>query len=95
VRLFEAGACATPIISDRWAGIDDLFEPGSEIILADATDDVVAALGRDAAAMGDRARQTVLAHHSAERRAAQLERDLAQALQTQAPANEELYAPHV
>ena len=28
VRLFEAAACATPVISDRWDGIDSLFEPG-------------------------------------------------------------------
>jgi len=79
VRLFEAGACATPIISDRWAGIDDVFEPGEQIVLADSTEDVIAALGRDARSMGATARETVLAHHSAERRAEQLERDLAAA----------------
>ena len=27
VRLFEAAACGTPILSDRWAGLDTLFEP--------------------------------------------------------------------
>src|SRR4051812_49151506 len=35
VRLFEAAACATPIVSDRWAGLDELFTPGREIVLAD------------------------------------------------------------
>jgi spore maturation protein CgeB len=89
VRLFEAGACATPIISDKWAGIDDLFDPGSEIILAETTDDVVAALGEDAAAMGARARETVLAHHSAPRRAEQLERDLIEMSCREAGAREE------
>jgi spore maturation protein CgeB len=79
VRLFEAGACATPIISDRWEGIDDLFEPGREIILADDTDSVVTALGQDAGPLGSRARDRVLAGHSAECRAEQLERDLTQA----------------
>src|SRR5581483_2163892 len=34
VRLFEAAACGTPIISDRWDGIETLFKPGSEILLA-------------------------------------------------------------
>lgn len=92
VRLFEAGACATPIISDRWQGIDDLFEPGSEIILAETTDDVVAALDRDAQAMGERARDSVLAHHSAERRAEQLERDLSQAMNRQPAHREDTYA---
>lgn len=76
VRLFEAGACATPILSDRWDGIDDVFEPGREIILADTTDDVIAALGEDAATLGANARRTVLDRHSAARRAEQFERDL-------------------
>ena len=82
VRLFEAGACATPIISDRWSGIDTLFEPGREIILADGADDVMAALGRDdAAAIGAAARQRVLAAHTAAHRAAELEHHLAEAVQ--------------
>lgn len=80
VRLFEAGACATPIISDRWDGIEDVFEPGEAIVLADTTDDVVRALSSDAGELGQRARATVLAHHSAARRAEQLERDIATVL---------------
>lgn len=76
VRLFEAGACGTPIISDIWDGIDDVLTPGEEIILARETDDVIASLAQDAVAMGKSARARVLAHHSAERRAEQLERDL-------------------
>src|SRR4051812_30192170 len=34
VRLFEAAACGVPIISDRWLGLDALFEPGKEILIA-------------------------------------------------------------
>jgi spore maturation protein CgeB len=79
VRLFEAGACATPIISDRWDGIDSVFEPGEQIVLADSADDVLAALDRPARAIGAAAREAVLAHHSAARRAQQLEHDLEQA----------------
>ena len=30
VRLFEAAACATPIISDYWDGLDTIFIPGRE-----------------------------------------------------------------
>src|SRR5690606_37976070 len=41
VRLFEAAACATPIVSDRWAGIETLLEPGREIVLADGPTDVL------------------------------------------------------
>lgn len=73
VRLFEAGACACPIISDRWDGIEQVFGP---ILLADGTDDVIAALDRDGAAMGEQARAAVLARHSAAVRAAELEADL-------------------
>jgi spore maturation protein CgeB len=76
VRLFEAGACGTPIISDEWAGIDEIFQPAREIILADTTEQVIDALTRDAAAMGAAARQSVLAHHASGTRAAQLEDDL-------------------
>jgi len=77
VRLFEAGACGTPIISDRWDGIEDVFEPGEQIVLADTTEQVIAALEMDATDLGTAAREAVLAHHSAARRAEQLEHDLA------------------
>jgi spore maturation protein CgeB len=80
VRLFEAGACGTPIISDRWEGIEDVLEPGRAIILADTTDDVVAALQQDATSFGEAARAAVLSAHTAQWRALQLERDLEQAI---------------
>jgi spore maturation protein CgeB len=77
VRLFEAAACATPIVSDRWHGLDRLLAPGREIVLADDTADVLAALARvDAAAIGEAGRARVLAEHSAAHRAAELEHHL-------------------
>jgi spore maturation protein CgeB len=80
VRLFEAAACACPIISDRWAGLDTLFRPGEEIILADTADDVSAALtGADPAAIGRAGQARVLAEHTAAHRAAELEHYLTQA----------------
>ncbi|MFW5886542.1 MAG: CgeB family protein [Bacteroidota bacterium] len=36
VRLFEAAACGTPIISDYWEGIDSIFIPGKEIFIANS-----------------------------------------------------------
>lgn len=81
VRLFEAAACGTPIISDRWDGLDRLFAPDREIILADTTAEVIAALDRDARAMGRAARVHVLAAHGADTRAAELERHLTEARQ--------------
>jgi spore maturation protein CgeB len=84
VRLFEAAACATPIISDRWPGIETLFEPGREIVLADHAAQVQAALqalpDEERLAMGDRARRRVLAEHTAAHRAEQLERHLLEGL---------------
>ncbi len=71
VRLFEAAACGTPIISDIWHGIDNLFGP-DEIVLAATAADVIAALDRDGSAMGTAARAKVLARHTADHRAAEL-----------------------
>src|SRR4051794_30202949 len=63
VRLFEAAACGTPVISDQWDGIDSLFEPGREIILADTSQEVVERLSAtaDAARFGGAARERILA----------------------------------
>jgi spore maturation protein CgeB len=77
VRLFEAAACATPIISDCWEGIDTLFEPSREILLARDAHDVLRML-RDISdaerrAIGRRARERVLAQHTAAHRARELE----------------------
>jgi spore maturation protein CgeB len=80
VRLFEAAACATPIISDVWDGLSTLFEPGREIILARSAADVLHALestdepGRRA--LAEAARRRILADHTAVHRAAELEAHL-------------------
>ena len=81
VRLFEAAACATPVISDKWDGIDTLFEPGREIILADGSQEVVGLLASDAdaSAIGRAARAKVLSGHTADHRALELERAIEEA----------------
>lgn len=83
VRLFEAGAIGVPIISDVWPGLDELFRPEAEIILAEDTATVVNALERmdeaQAAAMGRAARARILAAHTAAHRAEELERYLQEA----------------
>jgi spore maturation protein CgeB len=80
VRLFEAAACAVPVISDRWEGLDQIFTPGEEILVADSPDDVIHHLtetGEDKRlAIGERARARVLAEHTAERRCEQLEAEV-------------------
>jgi spore maturation protein CgeB len=81
VRLFEAAACGVPVISDRWEGLEWLFTPDEEILIADATTDVVdflAEIGEEEAReIGERARERVLAEHTAERRCEQLEEEVA------------------
>jgi spore maturation protein CgeB len=77
VRLFEAAACGTPIISDYWPGLNDLFASGTEILIAQCADDVETFLRtispERAAAIGTAARQRVLRAHTAAHRAAELE----------------------
>ncbi len=80
VRLFEASACATPIISDRWAGLNDILAIGQEIVVADTTEQVMAyldwpAIRRDQ--VGLAARRHVLRAHTATHRAIQLEQAVA------------------
>jgi len=88
VRLFEAAACGTPILSDTWKGLDRLFAPDQEIILTDSTDDVVAALSTsNAEEIGRAARARVLAAHTSEQRAAQLEGFFAEAMHARRAAS--------
>ncbi len=74
-RLFEAAACGVPLVSDAWEGIDHFFDPGREIVIAKATEDVVRALSQPAPAlraMALRARARTHAQHTAKRRADEL-----------------------
>jgi len=77
VRLFEAAACGTPIISDHWEGIETIFTPGEEILISRSTSDTLkylATLSEDhRKAIGEKAREKVLAHHTAAHRATELE----------------------
>jgi spore maturation protein CgeB len=73
VRLFEAAACGVPVISDWWEGLDAFFEPGREILIAETADDVLRHLRAGDRAVGLRARERVLAAHTAEHRARELE----------------------
>ena len=79
VRLFEAAACGTPIISDIWPGLGDLLQPDREIVLAGSTEQIVAYLGQDREPMGMAGRARILDAHSADARAAELESHLHEA----------------
>ncbi|EYF03204.1 CgeB family protein [Chondromyces apiculatus] len=77
VRLFEAAACGTPIISDPWVGLDTFFEPDTEILVARTSEDVLRILDgmpeEQRREIGARARVRVLEEHTAAHRAATLE----------------------
>jgi spore maturation protein CgeB len=75
-RLFEAAACGVPILSDAWDGLDAFFAPGDEILTARTTDEAIAAISlpRDELSrIAANARERVLAAHTSERRAMELE----------------------
>lgn len=89
-RLFEAAACQTPIVSDSWEGLEAFFEPNTEILVAQATGDAVAAVKRSDAELqriAGAARERTLSRHTAAQRAAELEALLEQAL-TKHPAGQ-------
>jgi spore maturation protein CgeB len=78
VRLFEAGACGVPIISDWWEGLDSLFHLGREILISCGPEETLRFL-RDFSdgarlAVGEAARRRILAEHTPLQRAIQLER---------------------
>jgi spore maturation protein CgeB len=81
VRLFEAAACGVPVISDRWDGLDQIFAPGEEILIADSAADVVAFLEQvgeeERREIAARARRRVLLEHTAAQRCDQLEEEVA------------------
>ncbi len=75
-RIFEAAACGTPVLTDRWEGIEYFFKPGSEILVADRTEDAMAAIdlgGDDLAKLGARARERALDQHTAAHRVSEFE----------------------
>ena len=83
VRLFEAAACGTPILTDDWPGLDRFFRPGKEIVIVRTPEDVLRTLDETdpgkARRIAERARHRVLTEHTAARRAAQLETIIAEA----------------
>jgi spore maturation protein CgeB len=77
VCLFDAAACGTPLITNAWPGLDSLFRPGHEILVATGPEQVLRWL-RDtsparARMLGRAARRRVLQPHTGAARAAELE----------------------
>lgn len=76
-RVFEAAGAAACLITDAWEGIAQFLEPGQEVLVAEdgqAVAEWVRSLTPERArAIGEAARQRVLAEHTYAHRAAQLE----------------------
>jgi len=76
VRLFEAAACGVPIISDYWEGLTEIFEEGTEILIARSAEDAVQYLTTISEAerikIGQNAQQKIMTNHTAAVRAREL-----------------------
>ena len=77
VRLFEASACGAAILSDSWEGLGDFLTPNEEILLPKDASEVASILkytsDADRQRIGQRARDRVLATHTASHRAEEFE----------------------
>jgi spore maturation protein CgeB len=77
-RVFEAAGAGACLITDYWVGIEMFLEPGSEVLVARGGEEVaehVRALTPEAARrMGQAALRRVVAEHTYDHRALQLER---------------------
>ena len=99
VRLFEAAACATPIISDYWQGLETFFTLGEEILLGRSPEETLHYLRgiseEERHAIGARAKSRVLSEHTATHRAEALEGYAFQALRRRGHAFRACQTQHV
>lgn len=77
-RVFEVAGAGAPLLCDDWPGIDDVFEPGKEILIIRSAQDVIDALSTyDVEArkqLGQNLLARALRDHTYEKRAAQVEK---------------------
>jgi spore maturation protein CgeB len=77
-RVFEAAGAGACVITDFWDGIEDFFEPGREILVAQNGEEVARILDEispeKARAIGRRAISRALGEHTYEHRADQFEK---------------------
>ena len=89
-RVFEAAGAAACLITDVWAGIEEFFAPGKEILVASSAEDVVGYLNTvnqdEARAVGTAMRRRALREHTYELRARQLDQLLHAAIPALAEA---------
>ncbi len=80
VRLFEAAACGTPIISDYWPGLENFFVPGAEILISHEPEQTLEFLHdmseNQRRTIGENARRRILSAHTPDHRARALEQQI-------------------
>lgn len=76
-RVFEAAGAGACLVTDAWRGIEQFLEPDRDVLVADDTDAVVTHLRElspaRARALGESARRRVLAEHTYDHRAGEVE----------------------
>jgi spore maturation protein CgeB len=94
VRLFEAAACGTPIITDNWPGLETFFKPGEEILVSNSPEETSRYLHdlseEERWAIGKQAAACVLTRHTAVHRAMELEQYVIEVLEGTASDPEEM-----
>jgi spore maturation protein CgeB len=76
-RVFEAAGAGACLITDAWEGVELFLQPGTEVLVArdgaDVAEQLAALRPETARAIGDRARRRVLAQHTYEQRAEEVD----------------------
>src|SRR5262249_45378864 len=76
-RIFEAAGAGACVITDCWAGIEEFFEPGREILVAGSAEEIVKHLRSTSASrareIGDNMRTRALRDHTYRLRTAQFD----------------------
>jgi spore maturation protein CgeB len=79
-RVFEAAGAGACLITDKWRGIEQFFEPGREILVAENAEEIVELVrgttAAEAQAIGDAMRKRALSQHTYAQRADEVERIL-------------------
>ena len=90
VRLFEAAACATTVVSDNWPGLETFFVPGREVLLAGTGKDIIRYIAdyddAELRRIGRAAYERVLANHTSDIRALEFEQAVQTALRKTTPS---------
>lgn len=76
-RMFEAAACGVPLLTDGWAGLDEFFTEGKEVLRVSTAEEVLEALSLSDAELrlvSKQARERTLAEHTGDCRVRAFER---------------------